>query len=116
MQFFCGGPYIIKERMYDTENVPVHVENDDTASTSNINPLKCDECDDVISNGQSLKDHKKFYHEWLCDFCEYRTKTSLELENHVLAEHECVICSFKSSCFTERARHMSEEHTLVKLT
>ena len=82
------------------------IKDPDIASSNNI--LKCEECDYVLREGYSLKDHKKFYHEWECDWCEFETKTEIDMENHVLAKHECVFCSFKCICDKERISHIKD--------
>jgi hypothetical protein len=83
-------------------------ETIDPDIASNINILLCEECDYVLREGCSLKSLKKFYHEWECDWCDFITKTYIDMENHVLAKHECVFCSFKSSSINERTSPIKE--------
>ena len=68
-----------------SEEKSTETTNPDIASNTNI--LKCDECEFVLMEGFSLRSHNNWYHHWKCDWCDFITRTQIDIENHVQAKH-----------------------------
>ena len=57
------------------------------ASTSGNTQLKCDVCENLVSEEYDMESHVRMYHVLECTFCDSRVGTKKQLEKHVNKMH-----------------------------
>ena len=87
-----------------------------TATTSAVKSLSCEQCDHVVESESDMKSHQRISHEWKCHYCDAIEFDEYDLEAHVNEKHEfeCEFCGFGTPHGVDFDKHMVEKHTVSK--
>lgn len=73
--------------------------------------LQCEECVEVLRNGEEYKLHMKESHEFRCTKCPAVFSKKRNFESHFVTHNlQCGKCSYSPGCWKELFKHMNENH------